>query len=210
MALPQISRRTLMLAGLAIGMAGLTFYDYRVGLPDRGGGSSLDTGQPRAARNQAPRHALRQTGDGQSNSQSNGQSIAELENVLKHAEVIRQRYRTIAVPYAESVAGFATLYAPGEIPKDKAAAAIRSLIPAEVEIKDMLISEAPTTSGSLWLTASLSLTGSDSRAMIAALLALGDAANGMVWKELALGVDDERRQIAAKGRISLLMAQLAE
>lgn len=202
MALPQLSRRTLLLAGLAISMAGLTLYDYIVGLPDRGGSSAVEIGQARSARTPTSRRSAQRNGD--------NQSIAELENILSHAEVIRQRYRTIAVPYAESVAGFATLYAPGEIPRDKAAAAIRSLIPAEVEIKDMLIAEAPSATGSLWLTATLSLTGSDSRAMITALMALGDAANGMVWKELALGVDDERRQISAKGRISLLMAQLAE
>lgn len=202
MALPQLSSRTLLLAGLAIGMVGLTLYDYIVGLPDRGGGSAIDAGRARPASTPTPRRVAPQTGG------SHG--IAELENILKHAEVIRQRYRTIAVPYAESVAGFATLYAPGEIPRDKAAAAIRSLIPAEVEIKDMLIAEAPSATGSLWLTATLSLTGSDSRAMIAAVMALGNAGNGMVWKELALGVDDERRLISAKGRISLLMAQLAE
>lgn len=202
MALPQLSRRTLLLAGLAMVMFGLTLYDYIVGLPDRDGSSAIDAGQSRPVRAPVPRRAAQQTGV--------GQNIAELENILNHAEVIRQRYRTIAVPYAEAVAGFATLYAPGEIPRDKAAEAIRRLVPAEVEIKDMLISEAPSTAGSLWLTATLSLTGSDSRAMIAALLALGDAANGMVWKELALGVDDERRQISAKGRISLLMARLAE
>lgn len=202
MALPQLSSRTLLLAGLAIVMVGLTLYDYMVGLPDRDSRSTFEAGQARSVSIPMQRRAVYQAGD--------SQSIAELENILKHAEVIRQRYRNIAVPYAESVAGFATLYAPGEIPRDKAAAAIRSLIPVEVEIKDMLISEAPSATGSLWLTATLSLNGSDSRAMIAALMALGDAANGMVWKELALGVDDERRQISVKGRISLLMARLAE
>ena len=202
MALPQFSRRTLLLAGLAIGMVALTFYDYSVGLPDRAGGSAIDVGQAKSRRPPSRGPDLVQSGE--------KHSIGELKNILANAEIIRQGYRTIAVPYAESVAGFATLYAPGEIPKDRAAAAIRSLVPAEVEIRDMLISESPTSRGTLWLTATLSLNGSDSRAMIAALLALGDASNGMVWKELALGVDDERRQITAKGRISLLMAQLAE
>lgn len=202
MALPRVSSRTLLLAGLAIGISGLTFYDYMVGLPDRSSSAAIEGGPIKAARTLAPRRAAPQVSD--------GPSIAELENIIDHAEVIRQRYRTIAVPYAESVAGFATLYSPGEIPRDKAAAAIRSLVPAEVEIKDMLISETPSTTGSLWLDATLSLTGNDSRAMIAALLALGDATNGMVWKELALGVDDERREISAKGRIRLLMARLAE
>ncbi len=202
MALPKFSRRTLILAGLAVGMAGLTLYDYSVGLPDRGVSSHRETGNSPVEAASVARVAANRSGT--------GQSIAELENILGHADIIRQRYRAVAVPYAEAVASFATLYAPGEIPRDKATSAIRGLIPAEIEVKDLLISTAPSTNGSLWLTATVSLSGSDSRAMIAALLALGDAANGMVWKELALGVDDERRLISAKGRISLLMAQLAE
>ncbi len=171
MALQRISGRTLMLMGLAIVMVCLTLYDTLVGLPDRNGRTAAQSGKAGTVDVPAPHRLAPDAG--------NILSIAELQNILKHGEVIRQRYRTVAVPYAEAVASFATLYAPGEIPKDKAATAIRSLVPPQVEIKDMLISEVSSATGSLWLTATLSLSGSDSSAMIAALVALGDAANGV-------------------------------
>lgn len=201
MVMPQLSKRTWILLGLAICMTGLTLYDRTVGLSYQPVNGSIEPKQTASVPASLRQSSTPPVGSG---------SIGELERIISNAEVIRQRYRDIAVPYAESVAGFVTLYSPGELPKEKAAAAIRRLVPSEIEIKDMLIAEVPASGRSIWLTATVSLVGGDSRAMISALLELGNAANGMVWQDLAVGVDDERRQISAKGRVRLLMAPFAE
>lgn len=199
MALPRLSSRTIFLAGLATFVTSLAVYDLFVGLPDRNGSSWTGTKLVKPVAN-------RSTG----RTAQDGETIAELESIIRNAEVIRQRYKFVAVPYAESIAGFSTLYLPGEVPRDKANAAIRGLISSDVEIREMQISETSSSASSLWLTATVSLSSGNSKAMINALLALGDASNGMVWKELSLGVDEQRKQISATGSIRLLMARLAE
>lgn len=196
-----ISRRILALGGIAALLVALTVYDYTSG---SGGGRS--TASKPASVEKSPSAPSAAALSGQ------WREVAELRHFRDHADAIRQRYQTVAVPYAESVATFATLYGAGQSASEQAARAIRGLVPAEVEVKDVLMAEsgAAERGGIVWLDATVSLSSGDSQAMSRALLTLGDAANGMVWKELSAGIDAERKRIQAKGRLAVLMLPQAE
>lgn len=136
--------------------------------------------------------------------------FAELRYLKAHQTEIRQRYQTLAPAYAELVAATATTYSGDQSPKDAAIDAIKSLLAPSVEIRDILIGETGASQSPLQLEATLSLASADSQAMTAGLVNLGNAANGMVWKELSMAADPEKRTLQAKGKLLLLMTRLAE
>jgi hypothetical protein len=197
------NRRTVLLAAIAAALVVATFYDYTRGLDDGK--------RPAAARVAAAAAAANPPRANASAKPSPWREFVELRHYRDHAAQIRQRYQAIAAPYAEGIATFATLYSPGKPLKEQATQAIRSLVPPEVEIKDLLLAEAGAAdNGIAWFTATLSLSSGDSQAMNSVLLALGDAGSGMVWKELSLAADAERRQVRATGQLALLMLPQAE
>jgi hypothetical protein len=192
------TRRTVIFGGIAALLAALTFYDYT-----QGPSSEKVTSAKARVASISPNTTAGPSGQ--------WRELTELRHLRDHAEGIRKRYEAIAVPYAEGVATFATLYGPGQPVRDEAGRAIRSLIPAEVEVKDLLVAEAgPTDRGIVWFTATISLASGDSQAMGRTLLSLGDAANGMVWKELSAATDAEHRRVQAKGQLAVLMLPQAE
>ena len=139
--------------------------------------------------------------------------IAELRYFAAHAPAVRQRYRAIAGPWAEAVATFATLYAPGEDPAAAARQRILGLLPPTVTVGNILLATPPAGAaerGAVWLEATLDLHGGDSTAFMRGLLALGEARNGMAWKSLTVAADAPRRTLHANGRLALLMVEQVE
>jgi hypothetical protein len=193
------NRRTAVLGGLALLLVGVTIYDY-TRAPDGSGKS-----EPAATSRARPSQAAPNQGA------ALAREIAELKYFIAHAAKVRARYEAIAVPYAESVATFATLYAPGEPPGEAAKKRLLELMPAGVKIGDVLVSQpAHGNQGAIWLTATLSFSSGDSAAFEKAILTLGDAANGMLWKELSAAGDAEHKNLRASGQLALLMVENAE
>lgn len=190
-----LTPRTALLAAVAAALAGATLYDQMVGFGDR---AERVVAVPTKTSVPSERGSL-------------VREIAELEHFRAAAPAVRARYQAIAVPYAEAVASFATLHAPGEPVAAVARARVAALLPPGVKLDAILVSEAGAAeAAATWLTAQLNLSGGDSEAFATALLRLGDAANGMVWKELAVVSDPERRTLRASGRLALLMVRQAE
>ena len=198
---PRINIRTVVLAAIALLLAGATVYDY-TRKPGRGASSdeaSAPALQGRPANTRPNRIA------------SLVKEAAELKHFLAYAPQIRARYHAIAAPYAESVATFATLYPVGETSAEAAKKGIAGLLPKNVEMSGLMIAQAnPSDKGATWLTATLVLSSSDSEAFEKAILALGDAANGTIWKGLTIAGDAEHRTLRASGQLALLMVEQAE
>ena len=198
--LPTVKPRTLVLGAIALGLIGVTVYDYTSGIaPRRTNFATVEPVLP--VEPGAPRSRvsglLRET--------------AELKYFLAHAAEIRARYQAIAAPYAEAVATFVTLYAPDESPQGVANKRLSGLLPAGLELSGPLVSEVtPDDKGALWLTATLSFASADSAAFESALLALGDPANGVLWKELNVTGDPDKRMLRASGTLRLLMVEQVE
>lgn len=189
----RLNKRTLALIAVAAPLAAATIYDLSVGF---GGQPERRALAPAPAPNQVAGRA---------------REVAELEHFLAAAPVVRARYQAIAVPYAEAVAGFATLHSAGESLPELAKARVAALLPPAVKLEAILVSQpAVAARGVARLTANVSLSSGDSDAFARTLLKLGDAANGMAWKELAVVSDPERRLLRASGQLALLMIQQAE
>ena len=194
-----MNKRTLILGVAAFLLVAVTIYDYTAG-PD----------QPRHSPATGSRLSPKQE---TSPSRIGGliREASELKYLLGHAPEIRGRYQAIAVPYAEAVASFVTLYNPGESPQAVARSRLAALVPAGVNLSGLLVSEgASTDRGAVSLTATLSFASNDSAAFETAILALGDPANGMVWKELNIGSDSENRTLQASGKLLMLMVEQSE
>lgn len=204
-------RRTLALAAAAAALSVLTFYDYTRGLGDRSPERTLRTARPAGPAALSPALVTPALPSSAEARAGYWNELRVLRHLRDHATDIRQRYQAIAVPYAEAVAGFSTLYPAGRAPREQAAQAIRDMLPPDVELKDLLLADMePSRSGVTWLTATISLTSADSQAMARALLRLGAGAGGMAWKELSAGVDSERRIVNARGQLAMLMVPQAE
>ena len=202
--LPRVNKRTLILGVIAFVLVGATVYDYTVGIgPGKHPSAGAERSQAKQAKRagEAPRSRVAEL----------VRETSELKYFLAHAPGIRGRYQAIAVPYAEAVASFVTLYGPGESPQAIAKKRLSGLLPPGVDLSGLLVSEAPATSkGAVWLTATLSLSSRDSAAFEAAVLALGDPANGTLWKELDIGSDPETRTLRASGKLLALMVEQSE
>jgi len=198
--LPKVNTRIVVLAVVALLLVGTTVYDYtrnsEQGSPDKGMEPVLASHQAAPSINRVTLLA---------------REAAELKYFLANAPQIRARYQAIAVPYAESVATFATLYSAGEDPAEIAKKSIAGLLPKNVEMSGLLIAQnGANEKGATWLTATLVLSGNDSDAFERAILTLGDAANGVVWKEMTIAADAEHRTLRASGQLALLMIEQVE
>lgn len=203
-------RRTLVLGLLALVLTGLTIYDYS---HDKAGTSrrSAPTRDEPVLSTAATGPASRSASVSASGAAALWREILELRHFRAHADLIRQRYQAVAGPYAELVAPLATLGTSGVAPREQVTLAVQSLLSPEVKIKDLLVAEQSASGAAAqWAEATLSLSSGDSQAMARALVALGDAGNGMIWKELAVGVDTDRRSVQAKGKLALLLVRQAE
>ena len=194
----QINARTAALGAVAIVLVAATTYDLTVGFGDERAG--------------APRRAAGEARAPQKNqAETLARELAEMKHFLAAAPLVRARYHAMAVPYAEAVATFATLHGAGDSLPALARSRVAALVPRGVKLEEILVSEAPAAaSGATWLNATLSFSSADSAAFETALLRLGDAANGMAWKELAVVADAERRTLRASGQLALLMIRQAE
>lgn len=187
-----------MLAAVALLLAGATVYDYI-----RGHGT------------ESPAPATAEPGQ-QDDTRTGrvallAREAAELKHFIAHAPQVRARYHTIAAAYAESVATFATLYPAGASPAEIAKKRVAGLLPKNVEMSDLMIAQTNANDkGATWLTATLALSSSDSEAFGKAILALGDAANGIIWKGMTIAGDAEHRTLRASGQLALLMVEQAE
>lgn len=198
--------RTVVLGGLAVFLAILTLIDQVNTSANRvpGGRSGVPHGES-ASREIADNVAKSAPGEGLW-----GQ-VLTLRYLLENADLIRKRYQSVAVPYAEAVAPLAALYSAGEQPKAAVTKAVQSLIDPAIQVKAMLVSEgAAGQHGVKLFNVSLSLESRDSQAMLRTLLALGDAASGSVWKELSVGVDNNQRAVRLGGTLTVLAVQQAE
>jgi hypothetical protein len=80
-----------------------------------------------------------------------------------------------------------------------------------LKLGDVLVSSAPNSDqGAVILIATLNFASNDSLAFEKALLALGDATNGTVWKELAVTSNPDQRELKASGQLALLMVEQVE
>ena len=199
----RLNKRTLALGAVASSLVVATVYDLSVGFGDKPGrarGVESTVGAAARVLSPAPNRVP-----------GLAREVAELEHFLAAAPVVRARYQAIAVPYAEAVAGMATLHVAGESLPELARARVAALLPPPVKLEAMLVSQpAAAARGVARLTANVSLSSDDSDAFSKALLKLGDAANGMAWKELTVVSDPERRSLRASGQLALLMIQQAE
>ena len=198
---PKINTRTAVLAATALLLVGATVYDY-TRKPDSGA-SSGEVPAPALQERSANTHPDRIA--------SLMKEAAELKHFLAYAPQVRARYHAIAAPYAESVATFATLYPAGETPAEIVKKRVAGLLPKNVEMSDLMIAQAnPSDKGATWLAATLVLSSGDSEAFEKAILTLGDAANGTIWKRMTIAGDAEHRTLHASGQLALLMVEQAE
>jgi len=139
------------------------------------------------------------------------QEIRALSRLRENAAAVTNRYQALAVPYAETMAEVAVLHGAGEKPEAAAKRAIGALLPPVVQVKALLVADgAVTQQGNTRLTVNLSLESADSRALQLAVMALGNPAAGLVWRELALSADSETRLIRLTGLLSVLAIRHAE
>ena len=202
-----LNARTAVLGAVALALAAATAYDLTVGFGDvsQPGRAAPGAGNPVPGAGQAARAPQAPPAE------ILAREVAELEHFLAAAPLVRSRYQVMAVPYAEAVATFATLHGAGDSLPRVARARVAALLPRGVKLEEMLVSEAAAAdSGATWLSATLNLSSDDSAAFETALIRLGEAANGMVWKELAVVSDPERRSLRASGQLALLMVRQAE
>lgn len=203
---PARSRRPLLLGGIAVVLTALTIWDYS-GLAER------DVVRRDAGKGD-PAALVRTESAGGRASQVRMDPFAEaarLRHYQTSSKLIRQRYNTIAVPYAEVVAGLAALHPRGQTPTAAAEYAVRSLIPEGVELQDIILAEEKSqTPEVVTVKATASLTSTNSQAFIKALLALGESANGMQWTSFSIAVDGGGHHISAKGDLNILTVEQAE
>lgn len=139
------------------------------------------------------------------------QNIRTLSLLNENALAVAKRYQALAVPYAEMMAAMAVMHEGDEKPEEAAKRALPALLPAAVQIKAFLVADgAVSTQGNTLLSVNLSLQSADSQAMQQAVLALGNPAAGMVWRELTLIADSEKRLISLSGLLSVLAVRYAE
>lgn len=139
------------------------------------------------------------------------QNIRGLLLLNDNARAVAKRYQTLAVPYAEMMATIAVAHDADEKPNDAAKRVLLASLPPVVQIKALLIAEgAVSTQGNTILSVRLSLESADSQAMQQAVLALGNPAAGMVWRELTLIADSEKRVISLNGLLTVQAVLYAE
>lgn len=199
--------RTGVMGGVAALLAVVTFLDYTGGTGSSG--SSASRAQRSSAADTLTSASAR--AGGHASASQLWQEIRALSRLAENAPAVTRQYQSLAVPYAEMMAEVAVVHGPDEKPEAAAKRALAALLPPAVQIKALLVADgALAQQGNTLLTVKLSLESDDSQAMQQALLALGNPAAGMVWRELSLSADSEKRLVAIGGQLSVLAIQHAE
>ena len=202
--------RTAVMGGIAVLLTALTLLDYTVGPGSSqlsGARSPLDDSAAPAGNEPAPGASRA----GPAAASRAWQEIQTLSRLRENAAVVADRYRTLAIPYAEMMAEVAVVHGADEKPDAAAKRAIAALLPPTVQIKALLVTDGGLVQqGNTLLSVNLSLESADSLAMQQAVMALGNPAAGLVWRELALNADGEKHRIALTGLLSILAVRYAE
>ena len=198
MAIKYTNNKIRLLGMVAVLLVGITVYDRTIGLgknvPHYGDATGTVTQTSPSGRGA---HLINE--------------VSGLRFFLAYAPEIKALYQKMAVPYAEAVATFSTLYAAGENPELAARKYLTNLLSLPVKIGDVLISKTTfDDQAAILLTANLNFSSSDSSAFMNALITLGDASNGTVWKELVVTSDPDKRELRASGQLTLLMVEQVE
>ena len=198
------------MGGIAVLLTALTLLDYTAGpgsSQPSGARSLLDDSAAPAGNGPAAGASL----TGHAAASRAWQEIRTLVRLRENAAVVSDRYRTLAIPYAEMMAEVAVVHGADEKPDAAAKRAIAALLPPTVQIKALLVTDGGLVQqGNTLLSVNLSLESADSMAMQQAVTALGNPAAGLVWRELALNADGEKHRIALTGLLSVLAVRYAE
>lgn len=199
--------RTLVMSAVAIVLAVLTYIDQTSTRETGGRESSL-------ARDEVPL-VRTSAGDLFAEARSAGETWRELQKLNIYAansDLIRKRYQSVSVPYSEAVASLTGLQYGDDSPVETTEKNIRTLIPKGVDISALMLSSASGGRGvnANMLVAKVSLESMDSRAMLAALLLLGDPETGKRWLELTVAADEAKRKMFATGTLEILSLRAAE
>jgi hypothetical protein len=199
------------MGGIAVLLTALTVLDYMSGSGSPGSRSQRampaapavgESARPSTPTGQRTEHA---------SASAVWREIRTLTQLQDNAAAVTKRYQALAVPYAEMMAEVAVVQDADEKPEAAAKRGLGALLPAEVQIKALLVADdAVKQQDNTLLTVSLSLESSDSRAMQQAVLALGNPAAGLVWRELSVSADSEKRLIQTSGVLSVLSIRMAE
>ncbi len=198
------------MGGIAVLLTALTLLDYMTGSgasqPSGARAPLADSAAP--AGNEPAPGASRA---GPAAASRAWQEIRALSRLRENAAAVTDRYQTLAIPYAEMMAEVAVVHGADEKPDAAAKRAIAALLPPTVQIKTLLVTDGGLVQqGNTLLSVNLSLESADSLAMQQAVMALGNPAAGLVWRELALNADGEKRRIALTGLMSVLAVRYAE
>ena len=195
------------MGGIAVLLTALTLLDYTVGP----GSSQLSGARSPLDDSAAPAGNEPAAGAGPAAASRAWPEIQTLSRLRENAAVVADRYRTLAIPYAEMMAEVAVVHGADEKPDAAAKRAIAALLPPTVQIKALLVTDGGLVQqGNTLLSVNLSLESADSLALQQAVTALGNPAAGLVWRELALNADGEKRRIALTGLMSVLAVRYAE
>jgi hypothetical protein len=207
--------RTVVMGGVAVLLTALTLFDLLsggAGNPSSGRARS----KPAAESGIAPVIAgSTSTPAGKRAEHSSAsqlwQEIRTLSQLRENSPAVVRRYQALAAPYAEAMAEVAVLHGVDEKPEDAAKRALGALLPPSVQIKALLVADgAVSQQGNTLLTVNLSLESPDSLAMQQAIMMLGNPAAGLVWRELTLSADGDKRVIQLAGVLSALAVRYAE
>ena len=205
--IPFRINRTAVMGGIAVLLTALTLLDYTVGP----GSSQLSGARSPLDDSAAPAGNEPAAGAGHAAASRAWQEIRSLSRLRENAAVVADRYRTLAIPYAEMMADVAVVHGADEKPDAAAKRAIAALLPPTVQIKALLVTDGGLVQqGNTLLSVKLSLASADSLALQQAVTALGNPAAGLVWRELALNADGEKHRIALTGLLSVLAVRYAE
>lgn len=124
---------------------------------------------------------------------------------------IESAYRASAVPYAEAVTGLASFSLEHHPPREILEAALRGLIPVQVEVHDLVLAEAVERGPGVYLlTARVRLSSRDPAAMLDVLWTLGEPAYGLVWHSFNLDADAEAREVRLQGVLEAMVVHAVE
>ena len=208
--IPFRINRTAVMGGIAVLLTALTLLDYTAG-PGSSKSSGARSPLDDSAAPAGTEPAVGASRAGHVSASRAWQEIRSLSRLRENAAVVADRYRTLAIPYAEMMAEVAVVHGADEKPDAAAKRAIAALLPPTVQIKALLVTDGGLVQqGNTLLSVNLSLESADSLALQQAVTALGNPAAGLVWRELALNADGEKHRIALTGLLSVLAVRYAE
>lgn len=193
--------RTYLLVGVALLLGGLIYLDQSGGPADHAASRSDDSP---AASGSAAGARKRAGNDLQSR-------LEEMRQVVAQRPEIEGRYQKIGFAYAESMASLIGYNEDGKVDDESLRAAISRVLPESVKLEELLVgASSPGRGGSQIVPLNVSLSSTDSQALLAVVMQLGDAASGSLWQDLSIKADPERREVRLDGTLSLLVMGPAE